>query len=75
VALPAVAFIGYCAFTLPLSGGLAAEPTPTPRAVSLTAGNGQVFATRGIARGDLLPPQQQTLAASPAFAQRLSVVV
>jgi penicillin-binding protein 1A len=56
VALPAVAFIGYCAFTLPLSGGLAAEPTP--RAVSLTAGNGQVFATRGIARGDRVTTDQ-----------------
>src|SRR5690242_15143883 len=50
VALPAAAFIGYCALTLPLSGGLAVEPTPGT--ISLTAANGQVFATRGVAKGE-----------------------
>jgi penicillin-binding protein 1A len=53
------AFIGYCAFTLPLSGGLATQPTPA--AVVLAADNGQVFAARGVSRGervavDQLPP-------------------
>ena len=44
------AFIGYCAFNLPFSGGIAADPTPA--AMVLTAGNGQVFAARGVSKGD-----------------------
>src|SRR5205807_4305816 len=49
-ALLALAFIGYCAFTLPVSGGRNSdEPGP---AIVFTASGGQVFASRGTAKGD-----------------------
>src|SRR5712691_8418713 len=53
------AFLGYCAYTLPLSGGLAVQPVPA--AIVLEDGNGNAFATRGVFRGepvraDQLPP-------------------
>jgi penicillin-binding protein 1A len=49
-ALLALAFVGYCAFTLPVSGGRNSdEPGP---AIVFTAAGGQVFASRGIAKGD-----------------------
>jgi penicillin-binding protein 1A len=49
-ALLVAGFIGYCAFTLPLAGGVAAEPTAA--AIVLTAADGQVFAARGVSKGD-----------------------
>ena len=49
-ALLVVVFIGYCAATLPVSGGgNADEPDP---AIVFTAADGQVFAARGAAKGD-----------------------
>ena len=49
-ALLVVVFIGYCAVTVPVSGGRNAdEPGP---AIVFTAANGQVFAARGAAKGD-----------------------
>ena len=59
-ALLVAGFIGYCAFTLPLAGGVAAEPTAA--AIVLTAADGRVFAARGVSKGDRvtidqLPPE------------------
>ena len=49
-ALLVAGFLGYCAFTLPLAGGGIAEPTAA--AIVLTAADGQVFAARGVSKGD-----------------------
>jgi 1A family penicillin-binding protein len=48
-ALLVVAFIGYCAFTVPVSGSNVAEPGP---AILFTAADGEVFAARGSPKGD-----------------------
>jgi membrane peptidoglycan carboxypeptidase len=48
-ALLVVTFIAYCAFTLPVSGGSAAEPGP---AILFTAADGEVSAARGSPKGD-----------------------
>ena len=49
-ALPVLVFIGYCAVTVPVSGGRNAdEPGP---AIVFTAADGQVFAARGAAKGE-----------------------
>jgi 1A family penicillin-binding protein len=45
-------FLAYCLFTLPLGGGLVVEATPS--ALVLEADNGQVFATRGVFKGEKL---------------------
>jgi 1A family penicillin-binding protein len=58
-ALLVLIFIGYCAVTMPVSGGNNAnEPGP---AIVFTAADGQVFASRGAGKGekvetDRLPP-------------------
>jgi 1A family penicillin-binding protein len=49
-------FVGYCVFTLPLSGHIAVEPTPA--AIVFTNGNGQVFAARGVYKGERVTIQQ-----------------
>jgi len=59
LAFGAIGFLAYCAFTLPLSGGLA-TPIPAP-AMVIEAADGHAFATRGIYKGeqlsfDKLPP-------------------
>ena len=48
-------FVGYCAFTLPVIGDIAAQ-FPSP-AIVFTAG-GQVFATRGTLKGDRVEASQ-----------------
>ncbi len=45
-------YLGYCVATLPLDGGLEIEPTPS--ALVVEADGGQVFATRGVFKGDKL---------------------
>jgi 1A family penicillin-binding protein len=44
------AFLGYCAYTLPLSGGLAAQPSPP--AIVVEDDTGKAFSTRGVFRGE-----------------------
>ncbi|HEV2303864.1 MAG TPA: PBP1A family penicillin-binding protein [Stellaceae bacterium] len=64
-ALLAVAgFLGYCAFTIPLSGGLAGRPEPA--ALLLETRAGKAFATRGVYRGE--PVTAQALPATIAAA-------
>ena len=50
------AFLGYCAYTLPLSGGLAVQPLPP--AVIFEDDNGKAFATRGVFRGEPVAADQ-----------------
>ena len=50
VLLAGAGFLGYCAFTIPLSGGLAGRPEPA--ALVLETSAGKPFATRGIYRGE-----------------------
>jgi 1A family penicillin-binding protein len=45
-------YLAWCLFTLPFNGGLVVEPTPS--ALVLEASSGEVFATRGIFKGDKL---------------------
>ena len=49
-ALLVLGFIGYCAVTLPVSGGSNADGSGP--AIVFTAADGQVFAARGAAKGD-----------------------
>jgi penicillin-binding protein 1A len=44
------AFLGYCAYTLPLSGGLAGQPAPP--AIVVEDDTGKAFATRGVFKGE-----------------------
>ncbi|MDB5591082.1 PBP1A family penicillin-binding protein, partial [Enterovirga sp.] len=56
VALLGVAlFVGYCLMTLPSEGGMAADPSPS--AVSVASSSGEVFATRGVVKGEKLTPE------------------
>jgi membrane peptidoglycan carboxypeptidase len=43
-------YLFFCLATLPLSGGLVVEPTPS--ALVVEANDGQVFATRGVFKGE-----------------------
>src|SRR5215471_4872271 len=54
IVLPA-GYVAYCMATLPVGGGLVVEPTPS--ALVVEAADGQVFATRGVFKGDKLSPQ------------------
>jgi penicillin-binding protein 1A len=54
VAVLAVGFIGYCIATLPLYGGLQAEAMQS--ALTLEADRGEIFATRGVFKGEKLKP-------------------
>jgi membrane peptidoglycan carboxypeptidase len=55
-ALLVLVFIGYCAVTLPVSGGSNAdEPGP---AIVFTAADGQIFASRGVAKGEKVASDQ-----------------
>lgn len=55
-ALLVLVFIGYCAVTLPVSGGSNAdEPGP---AIVFTAADGQIFASRGAAKGEKVASDQ-----------------
>jgi penicillin-binding protein 1A len=48
-------YVAYCMATLPVNGGLVIEPTPS--ALIVEAADGQVFATRGVFKGDKLSAQ------------------
>src|SRR5919204_5220231 len=48
-------YIAFCMATLPENGGLVIEPTPS--ALIVEAADGQVFATRGVFKGDKLSAQ------------------
>jgi penicillin-binding protein 1A len=50
-----VGYGAYCMATLPDNGGLVIEPTPS--ALIVEAGDGQVFASRGVFKGDKLSAQ------------------
>src|SRR5215470_20028026 len=50
-----VAYVVYCIATIPSDGGLVIEPTPS--ALIVQAADGQVFATRGVFKGDKLSAQ------------------
>jgi len=56
VILLCVGYLAYCIATLPFEGGLAVEPAPSAMIVEAQAG--QVFATRGVFKGDKLAPQE-----------------
>jgi penicillin-binding protein 1A len=58
-------YLVYCIATLPLGGGLVIEPTPS--ALIVEADRGQVFATRGVFKGDKLSAQDVPLALSRAI--------
>jgi penicillin-binding protein 1A len=47
-------FLAYCLWTLPFGGGLVVEATPS--ALVVEAEDGEVFATRGVFKGDKLAP-------------------
>jgi penicillin-binding protein 1A len=49
-------FLGYCAFTLPISGRIAAEPPPT--ATQYSAADGRAFAARGVFKGERMAVEQ-----------------
>ena len=49
-------YLAYCVATLPSDGGLVIEPTPS--ALVVQADNGQIFATRGVFKGEKLSPQE-----------------
>jgi penicillin-binding protein 1A len=55
VAVLGLGYVAYCMATVPLDGGLIIEPTPS--ALVVEADGGQVFATRGIFKGDKLAAQ------------------
>src|SRR5262245_21654335 len=55
VAILCLGYLAYCMATVPLDGGLIIEPTPS--ALVVEADGGQVFATRGIFKGDKLAAQ------------------
>ncbi len=50
-----VGYVAYCIVTIPSEGGLVIEPTPS--ALIVEAADGQVFATRGVFKGDKLAAQ------------------
>jgi 1A family penicillin-binding protein len=51
-----IGYVLYCILTVPAAGGLVVEPTPS--ALVVQARDGQVFATRGVFKGDKLSPQE-----------------
>ena len=59
VALIVLGYIAYCVATVPSDGGLVIEPTPS--ALVVEADGGQVFATRGVFKGDKLSAQEVPL--------------
>ena len=55
IVLPGL-YLAYCVATLPFEGGLIIEPTPS--SLTVEALDGQVFATRGVFKGEKLAPQE-----------------
>jgi hypothetical protein len=60
-----LAYVAYCIATVPSDGGLVIEPTPS--ALVVEADGGQVFATRGVFKGDKLSPEDVPLNLSRAI--------
>ena len=60
-----LAYLTYCIATVPSDGGLVIEPTPS--ALVVEADGGQVFATRGVFKGDKLSPEDVPLNLSRAI--------
>jgi penicillin-binding protein 1A len=60
-----LAYLTYCIATVPSEGGLVIEPTPS--ALVVEADGGQVFATRGVFKGDKLSPEDVPLNLSRAI--------
>lgn len=58
-------YLAYCIATIPSDGGLVIEPTPS--ALVVEADGGQVFATRGVFKGDKLSPEDVPLILSQAI--------
>ena len=58
-------YLAYCIATVPSDGGLVIEPTPS--ALVVETDGGQVFATRGVFKGDKLSPQDLPLNLSQAI--------
>jgi penicillin-binding protein 1A len=65
VLLLVLGYITYCVATIPSDGGLVIEPTPS--ALVVEADGGQVFATRGVFKGDKLAPPDVPLILSQAI--------
>jgi penicillin-binding protein 1A len=60
-----LAYLTYCIATVPSDGGLVIEPTPS--ALVVEADGGQVFATRGVFKGDKLSAQDVPINLSRAI--------
>ncbi len=60
-----LAYLTYCIATVPSDGGLVIEPTPS--ALVVEADGGQVFASRGVFKGDKLSPEDVPLNLSRAI--------
>jgi penicillin-binding protein 1A len=56
VVLLPLAYLVYCMITVPIEGGLTVNATPS--ALIVQADNGDVFATRGVFKGEKLSPQE-----------------
>jgi hypothetical protein len=56
VVLVPASYVAYCIATIPFSGGLSIEPTPS--ALVVETDDGHAFATRGIFKGEKLSPDQ-----------------
>jgi penicillin-binding protein 1A len=65
ILLLSLGYVAYCVGTIPSDGGLLIEPTPS--ALVVEADGGQVFATRGVFKGDKLAPQDVPLILSQAI--------
>jgi len=65
VLLLVLGYIAYCIATIPSDGGLVIEPTPS--ALVVEADGGQIFATRGVFKGDKLAPQDVPLILAQAI--------
>jgi penicillin-binding protein 1A len=67
VVLVPASYVAYCIVTIPFSGGLSIEPTPS--ALVVETDDGRAFATRGIFKGEkLLPDQLPAILASAVTA-------
>ena len=65
VTIVVLGYLAYCIATVPSDGGLVIEPTPS--ALVVEADGGQVFATRGVFKGDKLSAQDVPLNLSQAI--------
>jgi 1A family penicillin-binding protein len=56
ILLVPASYVAYCVVTIPFSGGLAIQPTPS--ALVIETDDGRVFATRGIFKGEKISADQ-----------------